>query len=63
MQGEEQLLEDPQGHVLGPWMTAWRCAPPILWVDVDTKNNVRQIYKTIPGGDIQGVRGYLQQTV
>ena len=30
--GEEELLED-SGHALGPWMTAWRCAPPIRWVD------------------------------
>ena len=36
MQGEEELLED-LGHVLGPWMTAWRCAPPARWVDICTK--------------------------
>ena len=34
MQGEEELLEDP-GHAQGLWMTAWRFAPPIRWVDVD----------------------------
>ena len=63
MQGEEELLED-LGHALGLWMTAWRCATPIRWVDTATIiNNAPQIYKTIPGGDIQGVRGYLQQTV
>ena len=36
MQGEEELLEDP-GHAQGLWMTAWRCAPPIRWVDISTK--------------------------
>ena len=41
MQGEEELLK---GNVLGLWITAWRCAPPIRWVDICKKkyNNLHQ---------------------
>ena len=41
MQGEGELLEEDLGHALGLWMTAWRCAPPIRWVDVDISTKIQ----------------------